>query len=134
MHGSDIGAGMLHLAVHMAMLAAVRGLLLDEGINLRLLLRGHLVPKITHALDEEGFALGECERQAIVERRGDGIAVVPPSFSVAAASEHHVARLDGQVRRGTGGMVHRTLDPQLGDSDPMSYLCRRQYTIDAIIN
>src|SRR5450432_2804999 len=106
MHGSDIVARLLHLAVQMTVLAAVRGLLLDEGIDLRLLLDRYFVPKMPHALDEKGFALGKGKRQAVVKRRGDRIAAVPPSFCAPAASEHHIAWLDGQVRRATRGVVH----------------------------
>ena len=81
-HGRHIVAGLLDLIVQMAVLAAVGRLLLDEGIDLPLLLRRHAITKIPYALDEKCFALWKGERQAIVKRRGNGIAAVPPTLAV----------------------------------------------------
>src|ERR1700689_4549355 len=86
------------------------GLLLDEGVNLSLLRRRHAVSKISYAFDEERFALWKGEREAIVKRRGDGIAAVPPTLRCSAAAEHHIAGLDTQIRGRRRRMIHGALD------------------------
>ena len=58
MHGRNLVAGLLHLIVEVIVFAAMGSLLFDEGIDLRLLCRRHLVAKIPDALNEEGFPLG----------------------------------------------------------------------------
>src|ERR1700733_14143241 len=80
MHGRDFVTCLLHLIVEVMVFTAVGRLLFDEGVDLRLLCRGNLVAKIPHALNEKSLALGERERQAIIERRRIRIAAVPPTI------------------------------------------------------
>jgi hypothetical protein len=79
-------------------LTAVRGLLFDESVDLRLLLLRDFVAKVPNALDEEGFPLREGEREAVVKGGCNGIAAIPPTIRASAAREHHVAWLDLEVR------------------------------------
>src|ERR1700727_282670 len=110
-HSLDIITRSFDLIVQVAVLAAVGRLLLDEGVDLRLLLRRHLLAKIPDAIDEERFALWKGESEAVGKHGCHRIAAVPPTLRCSASGKHYIAGLDTQIRRGWRRVIHGAPDP-----------------------
>ena len=97
-----------NVAVERDMLARVDHFLLDERLDFGVKARRRAFAESADAIDEKALALGESDRQRVIESGREWIVVQPPTAHLRAAAKAQVARDDRQIG-GSGCFRHEKL-------------------------
>ena len=84
--------GVIDQFVERVVLSRVNGFLGNEACHVFREFAAHLAAKIANRVNEEPFAIGECERQGVEHRRANGVAAEPMAVARAPGVEVDVAR------------------------------------------